>query len=124
MNPFTIDKCVDRAVRMLKNMASPKYIDVDKQLPPALIRSCEGLAFVRIAKAGLFFLSGNVGGGVMITKIKDPNAEGGFTWSAPVCLGCGGLGGVFVFGVEAIDSIIVLNAPSAIRAFMGKTQVT
>jgi len=41
-----------------------------------------------------------------------------------VAIGCGGLGGGFVFGGEAIDSIVILNTKIAVRAFMGKGQVT
>lgn len=37
---------------------------------------------------------------------------------------CGGLGGGFIFGGEKIDSIIILNTKSAVRAFMGGQQVT
>jgi len=45
-------------------------------------------------------LGGNMGGGVVIAKIKDPNEENGYRWSAPVSVMCGGLGGGFVFGGE------------------------
>jgi lipid-binding SYLF domain-containing protein len=58
------------------------------------------VAFIRIYKAGLFMLGGNMGGGVVIAKIKDPNEENGYRWSAPVSVMCGGLGGGFVFGGE------------------------
>jgi lipid-binding SYLF domain-containing protein len=64
------------------------------------LRHCEGIAFIRIYKAGLFMLGGNVGGGCVIAKIKDATEEAGYRWSAPIAVVCGGLGGGFVFGGE------------------------
>jgi len=69
-------------------------------------------------------LGGNLGGGVVIAKVPDASEEVGYRWSAPVAVQCGGLGGGFIFGGEQIDSIIILNTKSAIRAFTGRGQVT
>ena len=79
---------------------NPEFITADKAIPLTLLRHCEGVAFIRIYKAGLFMLGGNLGGGVVIAKVKDANAEDGYRWSAPVSIQCGGLGGGFVFGGE------------------------
>jgi hypothetical protein len=64
-NPFTLDKSIDRSVRFLQRMVAPKYIDVDKAIPRTLVSHCKGIAFLKIFKAGLFFLGGNMGGGVV-----------------------------------------------------------
>ena len=60
----------------------------------------------------------------MICKIKDPSQPDGYRWSAPVSIACGGLGGGFIFGAEMIDSMIILTHGGAVRAFMGKGQVS
>lgn len=65
-----------------------------------------------------------MGGGCVIAKVYDADEEEGYRWSAPVPVQCGGLGGGFIFGGEQIDSIIILNSKSAVRAFTGKSQVT
>jgi len=124
MNPFTLEKSIPRSVKMLQNMINPDIVAPDKAIPLTLLRHCEGVAFIRIYKAGLFMLGGNLGGGVVIAKVQDPNEETGYRWSAPVSIQCGGLGGGFVFGGEQIDSIVILNTKSAIRAFTGKGQLT
>jgi lipid-binding SYLF domain-containing protein len=123
-NPFGLEKSIPRAVNMLQNMVNPEKITPDSAIPLTLLRHCEGIAFIRIFKAGLFMIGGNLGGGCVIAKVKDPDAELGYRWSAPVAVQCGGLGGGFVFGGEQIDSIIILNTVSAVRAFTGKGQIT
>uniref|UniRef100_A0A7S3PEW8 SH3 domain-containing protein n=2 Tax=Sar TaxID=2698737 RepID=A0A7S3PEW8_9STRA len=120
----TLEGSVERAEKMLRKMADPKYVKADKLIPETLLRGAEGIAFITIFKAGLFFIGGNVGGGCMIAKVKDANAPGGWRWSGPSAITCGGLGGGFIFGGEKISSIIILNTRSAVRAFMGKGQVT
>mmetsp|Transcript_6978 Transcript_6978/g.9069 ORF Transcript_6978/g.9069 Transcript_6978/m.9069 type:complete len:436 (+) Transcript_6978:222-1529(+) len=121
---FTLEGAVKRADKMLRKMADPKYVKADKVIPTTLLRNCEGVAFITIFKAGLFVFGGNVGGGCVIAKVKDPDSPGGYRWSGPCALQCGGLGGGFIFGGEKIDSIVILNTKSAVRAFMGKGQVT
>jgi lipid-binding SYLF domain-containing protein len=79
---------------------NPEYVGGDKAIPLTLLKHCEGVAFIRIYKAGLFMLGGNLGGGCVIAKVKDAKQERGFRWSAPVAVQCGGLGGGFVFGGE------------------------
>lgn len=45
----------------IQRMIDPKYVKFDKKIPTTLIRHCEGIAFITIIKAGLFFLGGNIG---------------------------------------------------------------
>lgn len=118
-----LEKQVPASAQTINEMANPKYISKDKAIPLALLKRCEGIAFITIYKAGIFMVGGKVGGGCVITKIKDPNAPNGFRWSGPVGIQVGGLQGGFVFGGEKIQSIIILNTPGAIRALYGKGQV-
>ena len=74
-NPFTLDKSIERSVRFVQRMVAPKYLDVDKAIPRTLIAHCEGIAFIKIIKAGLFFLAGNMGGGVVIAKVPDVRGD-------------------------------------------------
>ncbi|GBG24358.1 SH3 domain-containing YSC84-like protein 1 [Hondaea fermentalgiana] len=121
---FSLEGYTDKCIRMLNDMVNPKYVKADKQIPATLLRHCEGIAFITIFKAGMFMLGGNVGGGCVIAKVKDPNSPRGWRWSGPASVTVGGLGGGFVFGAEKIDSLIILNTKTAVRAFMGKGQVT
>jgi hypothetical protein len=49
-NPFTLEQSVERAVEMLRNACL--FAD-DKSIPLSLLKACEGIAFIRIAKIGL-----------------------------------------------------------------------
>jgi len=124
MGRFSLDGYTDKCIRMLNDMVNPKYVKADKAIPATLIRHCEGIAFITIFKAGLFVFGGNVGGGCVISKVKDPSSPRGWRWSGPISVTVGGLGGGFIFGGEKIDSLIILNTKGAVRAFMGKGQVT
>mmetsp|Transcript_16714 Transcript_16714/g.27103 ORF Transcript_16714/g.27103 Transcript_16714/m.27103 type:complete len:428 (+) Transcript_16714:255-1538(+) len=124
MGRFSLDGYTDKCVRMLNDMVNPKYVKADKQIPATLLRHCEGVAFITIWKAGMFFLGANAGGGCVVAKIKDESEPRGWRWSGPTSVACGGLGGGFIFGGEKIDSLIILNTKGAVRAFMGKGQVT
>lgn len=124
MKRWSLEGYTDKCIRMLNDMVNPRYVSADKQIPATLIRHCEGIAFITILKAGMFVLGANAGGGCVIAKVKDPSSPRGWRWSGPVSVTVGGLGGGFIFGGEKIDSIIILNTKSAVRAFMGKGQIT
>jgi len=117
---FTLEGSIKRAEKMLRNMADPEIVSADKVIPTTLLRHCEAVAFITIFKAGLFMIGGNVGAGCIIAKIPDSDSPEGYRWSGPAAVACGG----FIFGGEKIDSVIILNTKSAVRAFMGKGQVT
>jgi len=119
-----LKESIPRAVRVVNELANPKYISQDKAIPRKLLQHCKGIAFITIYKAGLFMIGGQVGGGLVISKIDDPSAPGGFRWSAPVSVSVGGLQGGFIFGGEKISSVVILNTKSAVRGFMGKGQIT
>jgi lipid-binding SYLF domain-containing protein len=124
MGRLELEGSVDKATRILAGFINPKYVKADKQVPATLLRHCEGIAFITIVKAGLFFLGGNLGSGCVLAKIKDEKSPRGWRWSGPVAVGVGGLGGGFIFGAEKIDSMIILRTQTAVRAFMGDGQVT
>mmetsp|Transcript_21948 Transcript_21948/g.41170 ORF Transcript_21948/g.41170 Transcript_21948/m.41170 type:complete len:394 (-) Transcript_21948:1600-2781(-) len=121
---FSLEGYTDKCVKMLHEMTNPKHVKADKQIPTTLIKYCEGIAFITIYKAGFFVLGANAGAGCVIAKVKDPSSPRGWRWSGPASVVCGGLGGGFTVGGQKIDSIIILNTKSAVRAFMGEGQVT
>lgn len=124
MGRWELEGYTDKCIRMLNDHLNPKYIKADKRVPLTLLRNCEGICFITIFKAGLFFLGGNMGAGCVIAKVKDDTCERGWRWSGPSAVACGGLGGGFIWGAEKIDSMIILNTKGAVRAMMGSGQVT
>ena len=73
MNPFTLEKTIPRSVQMLKDLVISEH-NPDKGIPLTLLRHCEGIAFIRIFKAGLFVFGGNLGGGCVVCKIPDSSS--------------------------------------------------
>jgi lipid-binding SYLF domain-containing protein len=112
-----------RAVEALKEMADPRYVTADKAIPLKLLQNAKGFAFTYIIKVGVAFIGGQIGGGIVIAKVPDASAPGGFRWSAPVGITCGGLQGGFIWGGQRINSIVILNTDSAIKGMMGEGQV-
>ncbi len=121
---YSLDNTIPNAVEMLRLMARPDHVTPDAAIPLALIEHCEGLAFIRVYKAGLFFLGGNLGAGCVVSKVRDDTSPLGFRFSAPVAIRVGGLGGGFVFGGQQMDSIVILNTKSSVRAMTGAGQLT
>lgn len=117
-------KSVPSAAKTLDALANPKYVTADKSIPVKLLRNCKGIAFITIYKAGVFFIGGNVGGGLVIVKVPDDNDPRGYRWSAPSSVSVAGLGGGFVIGAERIDSVIILNTDAAIKGFQGSGQMS
>lgn len=76
-----------------------------------------GLAVFRVIKAGFVF-SGKAGSGVVIARLPDGS------WSAPSCIGTGGLGWGLQVGADVSDFVIVLNSDEAVRAFSKGGNVT
>lgn len=79
--------------------------------------SCTGLAVFRVIKAGFVF-SGKAGSGIVIARLPDGS------WSAPSCIGTGGLGWGLQVGADVSDFVIVLNSDEAVRAFSKGGNVT
>ena len=69
-----------------------------------------GLAVFRVVKAGFVF-SGKLGSGIVISRLPDGS------WSAPSCIGTGGVGWGLQVGADLTDFVIVLNSEDAVRAF-------
>ena len=55
--------------------------------------------------------SARVGSGVVIARLA------GGEWSAPSCIGTGGLGVGFQIGADLSEFVIVLNSDEAVKAF-------
>ena len=98
----------------------PNDINADKRIPLTLLRHAEGIAFISIIKGGLFFIGGAAGGGCVVAKVynDEHDPKKGYRWSAPSSVGVGSLFGGIVFGASKVDSVIILNTKSAVRAFM------
>lgn len=78
-------------------------IQIDNRIPLTLLRYCEALAFITIIKTGLFFVAGSMGGGCIISKVRDETCDRGWRWSAPSSVGVGGISGGFVLGNEKVS---------------------
>ena len=75
-----------------------------------VLRRAKGLAIFTVVKVG-FVWSARVGSGVVIARL--PGGE----WSAPSCIGTGGLGVGFQIGADLSEFVIVLNSDEAVKAF-------
>jgi len=119
-----LEHSVPASVKIINELANPRYVSKDKAIPLKLIECCKGVAFINIYKAGVFFIGGNVGGGIVLVKIPDDTQPLKYRWSDPVSIKVAGLGGGFVFGAEKISSLVLLNTDMAIAGFFGGNQVS
>jgi len=86
-------------------------------IPKSVLLRAKGLAVFRVIKAGFVF-SGKAGSGIVIARLPDGS------WSAPSCIGTGGLGWGLQVGADVSDFVIVLNSDDAVRAFSKGGNVT
>lgn len=123
MGLIEIDESLRAFQKNINELANPQFVSEDKGIPLKLIEDAKGIVFLQTYKAGLFFLCGHVGAGVVMIKIPDESSPKGYKWSAPLSVSVGGPGGGFTFGAEKISSVILLNSQSAIDGFLGKAQI-
>jgi lipid-binding SYLF domain-containing protein len=79
-------------------------------IPREVLRRAKGLAIFTVIKAG-FVWSARVGSGVVIARLTDGS------WSAPSCIGTGGVGFGLQIGADLSEFVIVLNSEEAVKAF-------
>lgn len=133
-NPFlfSLSSAIRQATTTIEYMTQNNENNLlgknDSSIPLDLLRMAKGLAFLTVAKAG-FLLSGKVGSGLVIAKLKennqehidDPNNENssiGFDfWSRPCAIGTIGLGWGVQLGGDVTHCIIVLTTVEAVRDF-------
>ncbi|KAJ3204213.1 SH3 domain-containing YSC84-like protein 1 [Entophlyctis luteolus] len=79
-------------------------------IPQHIIANAKGVAVLTILKAG-FIWSGRAGAGLVVARLPDGR------WSAPSAIAAGGAGVGAQIGAECTDSVFILNADGAVRAF-------
>ncbi|KAJ1680281.1 hypothetical protein EV182_000299 [Spiromyces aspiralis] len=89
----------------------------DKVIPRNILQNCKGVAILTVLKGG-FIWSGRAGSGLVVARLPDG------TWSAPSAIGTAGVGVGGQIGGELTDFVMVLNTPSAVRAFSHGGNVT
>jgi len=100
-----LQDAVDQAVTILRRFQSIP----EQSIPAEVIRDAQGLAVLHVIKAGFIF-SGRGGQGVVIARTPQG-------WSGPIGITTGGAGFGFQIGAQVSEFVIVLNTPSAVRAF-------
>lgn len=90
---------------------------MDQVVPADVIARAKGLALFTVVKAGFLF-SGRAGSGIVMARLPDGS------WSAPSCIGTGGIGFGGQIGAEMTDFFVLLNNDSAVRAFAHGGNVT
>mmetsp|Transcript_7906 Transcript_7906/g.11903 ORF Transcript_7906/g.11903 Transcript_7906/m.11903 type:complete len:796 (-) Transcript_7906:319-2706(-) len=111
---LTMDGQIKAAIKILKKFTNQKAMDL--RIPPEVIFSAKGLAFMTQSKLGLLFsVSGGLG--VVLTRLPDGK------WSGPSAFGCGGLGAGIQMGASITKSLLVLNNEAAVKAFSGGGQI-
>ncbi|KAI7892738.1 uncharacterized protein EV154DRAFT_503953 [Mucor mucedo] len=105
-----------KAARILNSFVDPGT-GMDKLIPAGIIEKAQGLAIYTVLKAGFLF-SGRAGSGIVVAKLP----EGG--WSAPSCIGTGGIGAGGQIGAELTDFVLVLNTKEAVKTFSQGGNVT
>ncbi|GAA5806683.1 hypothetical protein MFLAVUS_000031 [Mucor flavus] len=105
-----------KAAKILNSFVDPGQ-GMDKLIPAGIIEKAQGLAIYTVLKAGFLF-SGRAGSGIVVAKLP----EGG--WSAPSCIGTGGIGAGGQIGAELTDFVLVLNTKEAVKTFSQGGNVT
>lgn len=82
----------------------------ERRIPPAILRSCAGLAVLSVARVGAGW-GVSVGSGVVVAR----SPEGG--WSAPSALLSLASSLGWQIGVEVQDLVLVLRSQAALKAF-------
>jgi len=109
---FTLEKECQRAAATLESFAAnPQHPQSAlNAIPREVLRRAKGLAIFTVIKAG-FVWSARVGSGVVIARLTDGS------WSAPSCIGTGGVGFGLQIGADLSEFVIVLNSEEAVKAF-------
>jgi len=88
----------------------------EQAIPRSVLRDAQGLAIIRVVKAGFIF-SGKAGKGVVVAHTRNG-------WSGPSFIATGGAGWGAQIGAQVIDFVFVLNNRSAVQAFSRGGNVT
>src|SRR5438067_529421 len=88
----------------------------ENAIPRSVLRNAQGLAIMRVVKAGFIF-SGKAGKGLVVARTRHG-------WSGPSFIATGGAGWGLQIGAQVTDFVIVLNNDAAVRAFSRGGNVT
>ncbi|KAI8085863.1 uncharacterized protein B0P05DRAFT_534023 [Gilbertella persicaria] len=105
-----------KAAKILNGFIDPGQ-GMDKIIPENILMNAKGLAIYTVLKAGFLF-SGRAGSGIVVARLP----EGG--WSAPSCIGTGGIGAGGQIGAELTDFVLVLNTKEAVKTFSQLGNIT
>ncbi|KAI8370307.1 hypothetical protein BD560DRAFT_397059 [Blakeslea trispora] len=105
-----------KAAKILNSFIDPGQ-GMDKIIPENILVNAKGLAIYTVLKAGFLF-SGRAGSGIVVARLP----EGG--WSAPSCIGTGGIGAGGQIGAELTDFVLVLNTKEAVKTFSQLGNIT
>eukprot|EP00045_Choanoeca_perplexa_P005768 m.48360 g.48360 ORF g.48360 m.48360 type:complete len:452 (+) comp13283_c0_seq1:109-1464(+) len=116
--PKSLSAECTRAGKILNEFCIPgSAAGTDKFIPKGILSAAKGLAIITVVRAG-FLVSVRAGSGLVVARLQDGS------WSAPSCIGLGGIGGGFNIGGEVTNIIITLNSDQAIKSFTKGGQVT
>lgn len=90
----------------------------DDNIVRNFVERAHGIAFLTIYKVG-FLGAVTAGGGIILAKDAESKE-----WSAPCCVGCGGVSIGAQVGGELNTVMLILNSADAVSAFTGSAQMT
>lgn len=109
--PKDLGKECEKAARILRAFCAVNEKEaVLQNIPAEVVAKAKGLAIMTVVKAG-FIWSGKLGTGLVVARLPDGS------WSAPSCIGTGGVGFGFQAGADITDFVIILNTDEAVQAF-------
>lgn len=111
---FRVDEEIVKCERILQLMLDSPQTGP----PPSVLRHAHGLVFLRCFETALGSTSSRFGTGAVVARLPDG------TFSAPSAVGVLGFGMGWQIGVQVMDLLIVLNRPSAVKAFTAGFGVT
>ncbi|SPO39857.1 related to YSC84 - protein involved in the organization of the actin cytoskeleton [Pseudozyma flocculosa] len=109
---FSLPKECEKAAKVLQGfLADPEHPDSAlNSIPKAVLQQAKGLAVFTVVKAG-FVWSAKAGSGVVIARLPDGS------WSAPSCIGTGGVGFGLQIGADLSEFVVVMNSEEAVKSF-------
>jgi len=104
-----------QARESLNSFLHPK-LEIEKQIPVAVLRKAKGIVFLTVVKAGLG-LGAEMGSGVVMARLS----TGG--WSPPLAIGAAGIKWGLQIGASKVDYIMVLFDNESVETFSGRGQL-
>ena len=106
----SMENRIEAAIQMLEEKQTSS-----KPIPEKALRAAQGIAFIRVTKAGLI-VGGQGGSGIVVQRY--PTSRGS-AWSAPCAFDLSGGSFGLQIGGETQNLIVLLNTLEAVRMFTG-----